>query len=612
MKRLIITFIFILIGRVLFSQSFDFLKLLRGIDTNIVLNDIFPTDSCYYFSGSAGQPGIEIYTIFGCLNLDGNLKFVKKIKDSEGEQMTGFSKTEIVKNWNGNLLLCFALESNIDLEYRRIKLVELTFNGTIIQDTVLNYLCNDFISIEGGNAELINNFKDSTYLIGFSYAYMSDLDTTSSKPNESGVLIIKLDESFKVKWQNFFPTYDPNKRRIRNLQQFNDSTILFAYVDHLTTGNSSFTGFYFLKRDGTILKNKIFKPTTHAMSDPGLLILHNPLRYILTNRESKQVGFDFCAVPKLYCLDSLFKPVWNDIISPYYSPVQNGAEYVHDFVSDDSSLIYAYQYFDNVENITYNSVRYSKRKISNGEIEWSRDYIYPLYANNETDYFIYDIEKTNDSGYICVGQVINYDYLKQNKSGQHGYMLKVNCLGFIGKPEASLTYKLNENHEIVLYNKSINYSKAYWDFGDGSFQQTDMSTDSIVHTYTTYGMKSLRLIVEGCGKERDTINFQIDIDKTNDDEIDENPIIPINPIETILVYPNPIIKGQDIVLYVGEVDTNNSEIIIYNTEGKTVINFIVHSKETHYIIPNNLAQGAYLIRLKQNGKKDEIFRFEVF
>ncbi|MDG1332839.1 MAG: PKD domain-containing protein, partial [Crocinitomicaceae bacterium] len=178
---------------------------------------------------------------------------------------------------------------------------------------------------------------------------------------------------------------------------------------------------------------------------------------------------------------------------------------------------FTFEYQKLIDNSTFEyilfPVEFFNKNLETGEDVWVRNYRYfPEDSARRYTHEIIDLEKTHDGGYIMCGSVISADSLQAGSPAQYGYVIKTNCLGFLGDPEAATSYTFGENNTVIFNNESIQAGSYYWDFGDGTFLTTEEDTNAIIHEYTASGIYTVQLIGYGCDGVNDTLTFNINFE----------------------------------------------------------------------------------------------------
>jgi PKD repeat protein len=273
---------------------------------------------------------------------------------------------------------------------------------------------------------------------------------------------------------------------------------------------------------------------------------------------------------------------------------------MHDFkIVQDSLFVGAFEY---IEELVFNQAYYTTMRLSqynlDGVNKWNRDYTYfPTDNFNDPEYGIYDMELTSDGGYIMCGEIYHFDSLSAGSPGQFGYVLKTNCLGFLGDPISEFTYQSNSGL-VEFVNEGIQAGSYTWIFGDGDTLVTNEYVDSVSHVYDANGIYIVQLIAHGCNGESDTILKSINVSGISNGYVGDGTLLTL--------YPNPMSSGESLAFYVGDIPTEDITVEVVNEIGQSVFTGKIESSQTTYIIPLNFASGVYFVSLKNESDRLEV------
>ncbi|MFT5779747.1 MAG: hypothetical protein ACI837_002706 [Crocinitomicaceae bacterium] len=192
------------------------------------------------------------------------------------------------------------------------------------------------------------------------------------------------------------------------------------------------------------------------------------------------------------------------------------------------------------------------------------------------------------------GSVISYDSLEAGKPAQYGYVIKTNCLGFLGSPEVAVSYVFGEDNTVSFTNESIQAGSYYWDFGDGDTLLTGESATNIAYSYGATGIYNAMLIGYGCDGISDTLYFSIDFKYTDPAYAGDGTLLTL--------YPNPVLSGSSVSFYIGAIPEGENYLHVYNELGQRVDRFHIDEANTNYIAPVDYAGGVYHFVLESNSE----------
>ena len=219
-----------------------------------------------------------------------------------------------------------------------------------------------------------------------------------------------------------------------------------------------------------------------------------------------------------------------------------------------------------------------------GDSLWARTFRTDTVTGN----YFYGVQPTSDSGFIICGTAWD--------STQDAWLVKTNCLGFDGPPQADFSYSPDSSGEdfktTLFANLSGNSDTVFkWYFGDG-----DSSTEvNPTHTYKDSGTYQVTLIATACG-EFDTITKTVTtlppsgIDNSVQEQI------------RVEIYPNPFSNRAFIRVSHPEL-VSGSVFTLLNILGSPVYVKTLngqHSRNNQFeftIHKNNLPAGLYFYKL---------------
>lgn len=617
MNRFLYILVFFSLLSIEVEAQENFHKVYMFQDTFAIFNDVYVTDSCYYYTCTSGKAYQREFFNFGKIHLDGTEEVQLLNIDNSSLQRVEFSRSDMDTNFRGNFVTCYTNSSALGT-VPRIK--EIDRNGDLISDfTLNNYWQNDSLFFENFSRIQINNLDSSYYLFYYEYDYTTD-DNSGNNNGSLGTMLINLKYDGTLIWEKkyrFLPMglYKPFWY-VLNLINLSNSELLLIIGEFKqnSPSNAEMDWFkiHFIKVDefGNELSHDIFQENQYCsggyaakvLPDGGILLSYH--ESVLTGVPPN--GDYFVTRPVIARLDNNYDLIWkrnlqnsyeNDF--PYYLNMNDVK------IVDDSLFVGAYNFSNAIApNGSYftNSARLSQYNLD-GVNKWNRDYIYfPTDNFYDAFYGIADLELTNDGGYIMVGEAYNYDSLNVGAPGQFGYVLKTNCLGFLGDPQAQFSYSVN-NTEVTFVNESVQAGSFTWIFGNGDTTVTGETVDTLVYQYTIGGNYAIQLIANGCNNAHDTIQFSIDV-------VDDN--IGFTGDGTLLtLFPNPVASGESLAFYVGAIPEGNTFVEITNELGEIVFKGSINGENTTYIVPVDIAVGVYFVSLLSYGERLEVEKLVV-
>lgn len=592
-----------------------------------LINDIYVSDTGYYFQGVQGWGATECDVVFGKLKLNGDLDFYTTDSTPNEYNMSYVGLTQMDTNFRGNFILGYTnrLFAGPFL-LSQPNFTEIDKFGNIVLSTTFDFYSSDSL-IFADYGKIIPSNEDSTYYGLFTYANLTT-NTTHPRYNESGVLLLKIDQYGDTIFTKKFA--DPSIQLVKpkwtvcHLQQFKDTSILLSlkefYNEQIPHGVAFTSKIHLILIDanGNILQQSTFQEgdfsfggfTFITLTDGSLVLPYYDSKIVLTSQNVQERVYRAVTAR----IDSNMQIVWKDTLpNIFYPNLTSEVQSVRLLQINDSVFGGAYLYeFDTIYDPSiwhsYRSIPYARiyNKTMDGETVWQRDYHFANISDsiNEPTYSLTDFEKTADGGFITCGSYKNHDSLAIGSQGIYGYVLKTNCLGFLGAPESAFSYQISDSFVVNYTNHSIQAGSYLWSFGDGDIVATDEYEKFATHYYESPGTYNVTLIAFGCNGEADTLTTTI--------------IIPETPIDTVVyigdgtlltLFPNPVKSGESLVAYVGELNGESATLDLIDYSGKVLYSTYIPKGNTNYFLPTQYATGVYLAALRNNKNLLETERF---
>lgn len=604
LKRVLFIFSIVYYSSV-FGQ-FNFQKTFLFNDTVAMIQNVYATDSCYYFSATTGKHPDRFDLLFGKLRLNGTLESYNQIQTSDID-LAYYSRAELDTNYRGNFIAGYNGSPAIGLNFP--KFVEMDQTGSVVDSFYITQFQNAGITL--GCQQIITSNEDSTY-IAFCKYYLG---------NSNGVILFKFNQAGDTIWSkkvnsnmslNNLDSYNPLK-----MTTIENGILLFSVVEYRDAGpaNDPLTWakihFYKIDMNGVLINHHLFQDSPVCYGGYSLLplddgtLMHTYLESAIIDVYGQpEIQFR----PVISKLDSNFHQIWKDTLRTQYFNLWEYSSPSKLVYTNNNSIVGAYEWLKSsmYDTLIWNSM-WSAPSVClfnyslDGKLLWNRKYNYFQLTDsvNEPDYTIQDIEITADSGYIITGFVENYDSLNAQLPGQLGYILKTNCLGFLGAPEAHCSYQLQEGLLIDFFNSSFQAGSFEWHFGDGSPIVWSSENNQIVsHNYSDFGPFTVTLIAHGCNGEADTMAFTVS------PAIHLDPTIVTDGQGYFAIFPNPLISGNKLIVYLNGIDPSlgNVKLELYDENAKLVQIYPIGYEEGSYLIESNVSSGMYHINLIQGDK----------
>lgn len=610
---------------VLQSQAQNFQKIYLFEDTFAFVNDIYITDSCYYFQGSTGSGTQRCDVVFGKMNLNGEIIF-KTIDVVPNEFNISYaSKTQLDTNFRGNFTVGYTNRLGPSFG-NPPNYTEVDPLGAFIQSINLDFLSNDSLVFFDNGQFKANNF-DSTLIGFFTYANATE-NPSNPKFGEVGVLLFKMSVLGDTLWTRKFHNLGVGQYKprigVNDIVIGENGNILLMMVEFHSPTNVfnqwSKLHFFELNQNGNTLSQQTFQDSYYTFSSNTFLPLQDGSKIVVYH--DSRIGSNSSGSPVreyravMSKLNASHQMVWKDTVDRrfvggldvYSNPMRMA-------LMNDSVFAGAHMrsFATMYDSAVWNSLRVFQfvrifNKTIHGETLWNRDYVYwqPEDSLNDPYYKIKDFELTPDGGFIACGSVFHTDSIMAGNIGQFGYVLKTNCLGFLGEPQAAFSYETEDSLQLSLQNTSIQSGSYLWDFGDGTQLATNEFTTNVSHQYATAGEYVVTLIGYGCNGSNDTLTALVTIP-----EIPTDTTVIVGDGTLLTVFPNPVQQGASLSMYVGNISEGTTTFEMLDYAGKLIFSGNIPKGNSTYIFPINLASGMYVASLREGKKVLEVERVVV-
>lgn len=587
-----------------------FQKIYKLEDSSAIFHDInIINDNQILIEGSVFRTNIHQKAFF--ITLDDSGIVVNKVLNNKVPltQASWGSLTDSQMNDRGNFVTGFSNWFYVNAPPGLPRIIEADKNGNIVRDTLYDNFANDSVFYMDF-ATLIYSQIDSSYYMSLSFVdLLTDSNPTVGFDGEEGTLLMKLDRNYQIMWKKrFFKKISSNFVHFgpTKLRMLNDTTLFMVnwefhqYAPSSAEKNKGITHYHTLDTAGLILTHKIFQATPFDYTGFAHLTLPNG-DIISTYFESRLTGtppnsdyFEHRSV--MTRLNPNMQQVWKVNLIPNYSNHDPAGSPQKILQINDSTIVYAFRNAILLEPTkVLSEVKLESRNL-NGNLNWSRQYVYyPQKFWNDPYYQILDVEQFSNGDLIFAGQVINDSLRNLNLSGQNGYLLKTNCLGFMGDPIANFTYSKGTGNEVIFVNQSAQAGGFVWDFGDNSSLSLGENYDTLTHVFSKDTIFTVSLKALGCNGKYDTISVKIDLLGL--------PEISATQSSTLTINPNPIPAGDFISVYIGNIAHEKHEIRIHNELGEVVAHYPVPHGKVNLSLNPITTKGIYFVSLYRKEEK---------
>jgi PKD repeat protein len=463
---------------------------------------------------------------------------------------------------SGNYFDTITYTTNIFLLKLDTSFNELSRNYLIIDTSFIN---TNLGVVMGSNMHNIKCLSDSTFLI----MGATNIPDTIAKP-----IYFKVDTLGNILWRKKLehPISGILNSIFNNAVELPDSSIIFVGYRNLNFENSDL---WLVKtnKDGELIWSNYSysSPAPSGTQDYGFGIIYLP------QENNLLVAGHYLMRPAIFKTDTAGNLLqW--FTFPKYKNGNDSPGFFYGVIQGHENTVVGYGYRNNqaYSNIWEAlAVKYDMH----GNILWTRAYKGYGYGLVSFDRGI----ATSDGGYLFTGAAFLAVY-NQNTLKQIVYVVKTNCLGFTGPPQAQMQCS-GTGLNYTFTNLSERADTCYLDFGDGSSVlvfRAEHDTLPINHTYATEGIYQITLIATACG-EADTMVCSFN---TSTGAL-------YNVEEELSVYPNPAIN-QISIKAAREIQT----IKIYNSLGALVYNETGINANTKMINVETLKSGIYYMEIE--------------
>lgn len=602
-------FILLLLPQLLLGQA-GFERVYLFDDTLSRFTNVYVTDSCYYLFGQKGNNTNRAKQHFAKLDLNGNVLESHEFQYPNAIHFSGYPyQSKSTLNFRGNFVFGYTIK---EAGIQRPFLCELSPNGTVIFDSLYSNVWNqDSLNVSLSNFEVLS---DSTYLISYNYGDYSSATGGGPTYNRVGVIVFKIRYTGEILWEKrfVFPELGIDQRALRNcfLEINTDLSftlgtreVKFNASSVLDVGDIAKVHFIYCDANGNEINRHSFQDTPFSWGSSGFELLSDGtslFSYLDADVYNEPPLMNLFKIQPCIARLNLSKQVlWKTriAIDGGIDPVESFN--INDLVTKGENVYCSVSLYDRITDISVlYDLSFNSLSVETGQFNWQRKYnLFPEDSLEDASFTVYDIDTTFDGGFILAGNCFRWSQNQGDKPRQNGYILKTNCLGFLGSPQAAVTILSSSLDSVVFVNSSIQAGSYFWDFGDGNTLQTGENSDTISHVYAQAGTYTIKLIAEGCNGDNDTLTFSHTI---------ASPPQSYGDGTLLSVFPNPTISGQDATIYIGNI-SGTHELVVTDFNGKKVTSYSIEQGETTYFVPTTkFAKGMYQFSLLQNGEVREV------
>lgn len=511
----------------------------------------------------------------------GNHSIVLNDFDTNNIQNLNSTVSDLIYNDRGNFVYYF---KNCDINkcYTRIK--EITPSGQTVADVKLDTLASGLVDYN----DFLQKSYDSSYVMTLN--------------SYDGLIFVHLDKNFNKISVLYYNASSPWGYANTNLVEGENGEIILNMSHRKAAATVNQQANVVMKRldkNDVELDSKIYSDGPKISLPLGLCRGKEGSYFFTYTREQLENNYWY-SYYYLCKLDEEFNLVWKTKLEPILISSLSQFSLQQQIIAtlDDNYVVVGA--FTAPESVPGGHISASVlRKFSEqGEILWQR-YIYiPKGSSTSVGIEIKNVIATKDSGYCMVGNRTDHTVINNGGLGQKGYIVKTNCLGYLSGPTAAATHQIKDEFNVEFVNVSTQARDYTWDFGDGTFLTTVSLDDTINHTYSGFGIYEVVLIANGCNGENDTLKFIVEPKKH------EDPSVVTNGNGYFSIFPNPVLEGQDLYIYLNSMNPQNGDvyIVLHNLQGEEVQRFELSTEEGSYLLGEQLSSGMYMVSLFQGNE----------
>lgn len=399
-----------------------------------IFSTVIPTDSCYYVKGIVSNSFSDIKNKNAIVkfNFDGTVDTVKILEfDTIG--VSSWDSPNFIKTLEGGFAQFVKMNSSAEQGFMYVKYDNQLDTVNTNYFTDFNQPSNYYVT----RAHSISQNSDSTY---YGVAWINDF--IFEIHSYSGIVIFKLDKNGELLWFKtifndnlaYYPFLGGN-----DLIHYNDTLMILASTESHTNSNGDNSEteerlkLFFMDtlanvhstrtytNDSIMSCNAIVKTT-----DNGLLYCGSKGHYEVESNGILYKGL-------ITRLDSNFDIKWQIVLGDWKSYFEMHFENLVKVTDNEYVAVGVHNHYINTDTLVdVNNYGWLVKFNLQGEIIWERKFLKVpnIHFYNRPKHELLDIKMTKDSGFVMVGQSINYyDDIPDHPKGQLGWLVKTDKYG---------------------------------------------------------------------------------------------------------------------------------------------------------------------------------------
>ncbi len=594
MRLIFITILFSFYYLTTFSQGFNNAFIFNHRLVVLSAVEELP-DSSYFICGHyLNQENDRLGSLYFKLDQEGNLIDSLQVAQLGRSYLLGFARNELFFNHSGNIVVGFRNAFSGELWRQRIQEVNFT-DLTLVSDVLLDTLAEHLNLRVFDGSMIIQNKFDSTYLM-----FITTVDTsyTIGEPGWAGCNLIHLSSNFQIlNIKRYFVNIAGWGIGAKEIIQVSENEFILLMVKYLESGTPSQRTWHTIIKKVNAQGDELWSwESMDNQSDIGQrgLTLTDDGGFLYTYLKGFFISNGWSYIPtvrKIKLHPQTQVEEWSIALGGVTTGNSSTSVFSDIESINDTLFVTAGGTFDS--NDMYQHGGRLVQFTLNGAKIWQRDFFYFAhdYPNHWAMHGINDIALTSDGGYIMAGTAVSSEIAGVP---DYGWVVKLNCLGFMGAPEAAANYAIQDNFAVQFVNISTQGGSYTWNFGDGTVLETGENADTVVHHYNGFGTYMVQLIAHGCNGETDTLEFLVS------PKLHANPD-PVTEGEGYFTFfPNPVVSGNPFYVYLNGISTHNGKEVklrFHNNSGQHVTDYRLSNQQGAYMINPTLASGVYHVGL---------------
>lgn len=418
-----------------------------------VLTSIVPTDSCYYATGIIADSIFPYNTgnIFTKLDLEGNVEFIKTIRDTAKTYETWYPTLIQLENQK------FTVSGySFDSLMKAIFIVYNDLGDSLVYKEYQNFFQEDQFVRPNGLAKDVNNH----------FIFSNQEANPTAGFQNTDVVLLKVDSLGNQLWRYAYGTATYREIPETIVSSNDGASYVGCQRTNTNTNNQNFISqnyIFKINQQGQVLWEYLSPPSqlldaANAIvltEDGGMIIATQKGVEIPANANNGSLRWKSGLV---YKLDANRNKIWEVEFKDPTNPIFNNKLSKLLEVSDSSGYIAAGNFGITYPDLTADLFGWLVKVSPEGDSLWSRSL---RVIQTETSlHYLYDLKETTDGGFVMVGEAFD----TENYYPQQAWLIKVDQYGCLvpGCHLLDAVEALEEIPSIRIYpNPASDYLNIY-------------------------------------------------------------------------------------------------------------------------------------------------------